>query len=47
MDTNMISSDDYNAALNNVLNSCPEFDLKGLVKKTDVQSVCYGCDSPN
>lgn len=32
--------------LNQVLSSCPKYDLTGLVKKSTVSDVCYGCDSP-
>jgi hypothetical protein len=33
--------------LNEILNSCPQYDLSNLVKKTMVEDVCYGCDTPN
>ena len=37
----------YNANLNNILKSCPQYDLTGLVKKTTVGDVCYGCGTPS
>ena len=43
---NVISQTEYNQTLNNILNSCPEYDLSNLVKKTTVSDVCYGCDNP-
>jgi hypothetical protein len=43
---NFISDGQYNANLNNILKSCPSYDLTGLVKKTQVSDVCYGCDNP-
>ena len=45
-----MSQRDRNNILNNLLNNkqvtCPGYDLKGLVKKSLVSDVCYGCDSP-
>lgn len=41
-----INTSDYQQNLNKVLGSCPEYDLTGLVKKSTVSDVCYGCDSP-
>jgi hypothetical protein len=38
---------EYNANLNNILKSCPQYDLTGLVKKTTVGDVCYGCGTPS
>jgi len=43
---NLITYGDYINNLNNILNSCPQYDLTGLVKKTQVSDVCYGCDNP-
>ena len=43
---NKLSNGEYNDNLSNVLNSCPQYDLEGLVKKTQVSDVCYGCDNP-
>ena len=34
-------------SLREILNSCPQYDLSNLVKKTTVADVCYGCDIPN
>ena len=42
----VMTSDEYQANMNQVLSSCPEYDLTGLVKKSTVSDVCYGCDSP-
>ena len=36
----------YNVNLNEVLKSCPQFDLTVLVSKKTVSDVCYGCDIP-
>jgi hypothetical protein len=36
----------YNANLNQILKSCPQYDLTGLVPRSLVSDVCYGCDSP-
>jgi hypothetical protein len=44
--TGVMTSDEYQANMNQVLSSCPEYDLTGLVKKSTVSDVCYGCDSP-
>jgi hypothetical protein len=44
--SNIITSDEYNKNLNQVLNSCPEYDLSSLVKKSTASDVCYGCDVP-
>ena len=41
-----MTNDEYQANMNKVLSSCPEYDLTGLVKKSTVSDVCYGCDSP-
>ena len=41
-----MTSGEYQTNMNQVLSSCPEYDLTGLVKKTTVSDVCYGCDSP-
>jgi hypothetical protein len=43
---NKLSAGQYNDNLSNILNSCPQYDLEGLVKKTQVSDVCYGCDNP-
>jgi len=42
----LITESTYNANLNNILNSCPQYDLTGLVKKQQASDVCYGCDAP-
>jgi len=46
LSNNIISSGQYNANLNQILKSCPQYDLTGLVKKDLVSNVCYGCGSP-
>jgi len=46
MDSNLISKTEYENAINKVLSSCPNYDLSGLVKKSLVSDVCYGCDNP-
>lgn len=42
----LLTSNQYNANLNNILRSCPQYDLTGLVKKSVVSDVCYGCGTP-
>ena len=32
--------------MNDVINSCPQYDLSGLVTKKMASDVCYGCDTP-
>ena len=32
--------------MNQIVNSCPQYDLTGLIKKTTASDVCYGCDIP-
>ena len=32
--------------LNQIINSCPQYDLSGLVTKQMASDVCYGCDNP-
>lgn len=39
----LLTSAQYNTNLNNILKSCPQYDLTGLVKKSIVSDVCYGC----
>ena len=46
LDSNLISKTEYEDALNQVLSSCPTYDLTGLVKKSLVSDVCYGCSTP-
>ena len=46
LSNNIITSTQYNSNLNKILQSCPQYDLTGLVKKYLVSNVCYGCDSP-
>jgi hypothetical protein len=41
---NKLGTGDANT--NKVLSSCPKYDLTGLVKKSMVSDVCYGCDVP-
>ena len=43
----LLTSSQYNANLNNILRSCPQYDLAGLVKKSLVGDVCYGCGTPS
>lgn len=42
----LLNQQQYNANLNNILRSCPNYDLTGLVKKSLVGDVCYGCGTP-
>lgn len=42
---NIITNSQYNSNLNQILKSCPQYDLSGLVKKDLVSNVCYGCGS--
>lgn len=43
----LLTNSQYNANLNNILRSCPQYDLTGLVKKSLVGDVCYGCGTPS
>lgn len=43
----LLTSSQYNANLNDILRSCPQYDLTGLVKKSVVGDVCYGCGTPS
>jgi len=43
----LLTSSQYNANLNTILRSCPQYDLSGLVKKSLVGDVCYGCGTPS
>ena len=43
---NIITDSEYNAALNNILSSCPQYDFTDLVSKAQASDVCYGCDNP-
>ena len=43
----LLTNSQYNANLNNILRSCPQYDLTGLVKKSVVGDVCYGCGTPS
>ena len=47
MKDNLITKTDYENTINKVLSACPNYDLTGLVKKSIVSDVCYGCDNPN
>ena len=47
LDKNIITLSDYNANVNKILESCPQYDLTGLVKKDLVGDVCYGCGTPS
>ena len=42
----LMTQEQYNVNLNNILRSCPQYDLSGLVKKSLVGDVCYGCGTP-
>lgn len=46
LSNNTITSGQYNSNLNQILKSCPQYDLTGLVKKDLVSNVCYGCGTP-
>lgn len=43
---NIITDSEYNASLNNILRSCPQYDFTDLVSKAKASDVCYGCDIP-
>lgn len=43
----LLNQQQYSANLNNILRSCPSYDLTGLVRKSLVGQVCYGCGTPN
>lgn len=43
----LLTNSQYNDNLNNILKSCPQYDLTGLVKKSVVGDVCYGCGTPS
>ena len=42
---NLITKGDYDNNLHKIMSNCPDYDLSGLVKKTVVSDVCYGCPS--
>ena len=44
LDNELISPDEYNSRVNNALQSCPEYDINGLIHKDTVSDVCYGCN---
>lgn len=44
LDSDIISPDEYKSRVNDVLMSCPEYNLDGLVHKDIVSNVCYGCN---
>ena len=44
MDKNLITPQEYQARMAKILDSCPEYDLDGLVKKDLISSLCYGCN---
>ena len=46
-DANLIDKTEYDKNLNKILSACPNYDLTGLVKKSVVSDVCYGCDVVN
>ena len=41
-----LSGIQYNNNLNQVLGSCPQYDLEGLISKKTASDVCFGCDTP-
>jgi hypothetical protein len=41
-----LSGIQYNNNLNQVLSSCPQYDLSELVSKKTASDVCFGCDTP-
>ena len=43
-DAKIIDKTEYEQSLNKILSSCPNYDLTGLVKKSVVNDVCFGCD---
>lgn len=47
LDKNIITLSDYNANVNKILESCPQYDFTGLVRKDLVGDVCYGCGTPS
>ena len=47
LSNNIITEDEFKARINNILKRCPEYDTGGLVKKTLVDNVCYGCNIKN
>ena len=44
-DAKIIDKTEYEQSLNKILSSCPNYDLTGLVKKSVVHDVCYGCNN--
>lgn len=46
LNSNIITQAEYNANLNRIIASCPQYDLSGLVKRATVADVCYGCGEP-
>ena len=43
-DAKIIDKTEYEQSLNKILSSCPNYDLTGLVKKSVVNDVCFGCN---
>lgn len=43
-DAKIIDKTEYEQNLNKILSSCPNYDLTGLVKKSVVNDVCFGCN---
>jgi hypothetical protein len=41
-----LSGTQYNKNLNEILSSCPQYDISDLVSKKNASDVCYGCDIP-
>ena len=46
IDSQQLSTEEQNANIDEVLASCPQYDLSNLVSKKTVSDVCYGCDNP-
>lgn len=44
LSNNTITTNQYNTNMNQILKSCPQYDMTGLVKKSVVADVCYGCN---
>ena len=41
-----LSEFQYNKNLNEILSSCPQYDISDMVSKKTASDVCYGCDIP-
>ena len=47
LNNNIISQSQYNNNLNQILRSCPQYDMSSLIEKGLVGAVCYGCGTPD